>query len=142
MSCNRKCAVVFALSLGLLTASIAGIADRPAHAATLTWDNDADPGDGNNTDFNNAFNWGAGQTGTVPGAADNATFSGAAVSSPNLSAADSIQGLTFLAGASGYTLSSSGPTLTLTNVSSGLNSAINAANTSGTNTISAAIILG
>src|SRR3954452_23886422 len=136
MSSIRKLAFVFASSL------ILSIGMTPAHAVNLTWDNDTDGSDGSNTDFNNPFNWGPGQTGTVPGAADNANFGGAAVSNPNVTAADTIQGLTFLLGSSGYTLSSSGPSLTLTNTGTTTTSAITALNASGTNTISGPIILG
>jgi autotransporter-associated beta strand protein len=54
-----------------------------------------------------------------------------------------IQGLNFsTAATSGYTLSASSATLTLTNVGTGATGAIEAANTSGTNTISAPLILG
>src|SRR4051812_19787994 len=104
MNFIRGLSSIFAVSVIILGLGFTGLKMSPARAATVTWDNDADAGDGSNTDFNNPFNWGPGQTGTVPGALDNATFTGAAVSSPNLSAADTISGLTFLAGASGYTL--------------------------------------
>src|SRR5215213_10797258 len=129
MSFIRKFAFVFGMGIVLA-------AGTTARALTITWDNDLL--DGDDTNFNNAANWiGA----AVPASGDNATFSGASVANPNLTATDTIQGLTFAVGASGYTLSSSGPALTLTNVGTAATSAINAANT-GTNTISAPIILG
>lgn len=82
----------------------------------------------------------------APGASDNATFLGAANISflPVLTASTTIQGLTFSSvTSSGYTLSNSnGAALTLTNTGTGTSGAIYAANTSGTNTISAPIVLG
>ncbi len=95
-----------------------------------------------NTSGNTDYNAGASWTGGVaPGASDVATFTGAAVSQPSLSANITNQGLNFsTAATSGYTLSSTGGfTLTLTNVGTGASAAINAANT---NTISAALKLG
>src|SRR6187397_2026647 len=53
-----------------------------SRAATVLWDNYYDGLDGSNTNFNYPFNWGVGQTGSVPGTTDNATFSDAAVVSP------------------------------------------------------------
>jgi fibronectin-binding autotransporter adhesin len=136
MTSIRGSAFVFALTTDLLALLIFGVAAAPTYAATATWNNTG-------TDFNTGANWTGGTgTGGIPGAADNATFTGAEVTNPNLSLADTIQGLTFALGASGYTLSSSGPSLTLTNTGTTTSSAINAANTSGTDTISANIILG
>jgi len=90
------------------------------------------------TDFNLTTNW----TGGLPGTTDNAYFTGAAGIQPTLTGGITIQGLTFSSAASsGYTLSSSTGSLTLTNVTAA-SLAISAANTSGTNTISAPIILG
>jgi autotransporter-associated beta strand protein len=104
-----------------------------ASAADVTWT----PG---TTDFNLGTNWSGSVT---PGSGDNAFFTGAAGTQPGLTASDTIQGLTFNGTtSSGYTLSSSNGSLTLTNTGTGATSAINAANTSGTNTISAPIILG
>lgn len=120
-----------------LIAAIAGgllsFTPLTSFAATRTWNNAG-------TDFNTGANW----TGGLPGAADNATFTGAAgVNQPNLSANITIQGLTFSSlTSSGYSLTRTAGSLTLTNVGVTANSAINAANTSGTNTISAPIILG
>src|SRR4051794_23770577 len=79
MSLIRGSVFVFGLAFGLMGIVATSVSIPSARAATLTWDNDNDAGDGNNTDFNNAFNWGAGQTGAVPGTSDNATFTGAAV---------------------------------------------------------------
>lgn len=92
------------------------------------------------TDFNTPGNWSAG----VPGSGDTAVFGSIAVANPSLSSSLAISGLNFSAtGASGYTLSNSGgAALTLSSTGSGATGAINAANTSGTNTISAPLVLG
>ena len=108
--------------------------ERSAQAANRTWSNTG-------TDFNAGASWG----GTAPGAADVAVFSSAAITQPNLSASLTIKELNFSATtSSGYDITSSSTSikLTLTNTATGANSAINAANTSGTNTIDAPIILG
>jgi fibronectin-binding autotransporter adhesin len=140
MTTLRRIALV-GFCAGLFSAAMS-LSVMPLHAATVTWDNDLL--DGDDTNFNNAANWSGGSG--VPGAADNATFTGAKAVDPNLTASDNILGLTFsTAASSGYTLSSSDPStikLTLTNTGTTSSSAINAANTSGTNTISAPIILG
>ncbi len=117
---------------GLLIAS-----EVSAHAAAATWSNTG-------TDFNTGGNWTSGTgPGGIPGTGDVATFTGAEATNPNLSASLTIQGLNFsTAATSGYTLSASSATLTLTNVGTGATGAIEAANTSGTNTISAPLILG
>ena len=132
MTFIRSSAFVFAWATGLLAVLILYVAVAQTYAATAIWNNIG-------TDFNTGANWTGGTgTGGIPGAADNATFTGAEVTNPNLSLADTIQGLTFsTAASSGYTLSSSGPSLTLTNTGTTINSAINAADTSGINTISA-----
>lgn len=105
-----------------------------AWAASVTWNDSG-------TDFNDGSSWGGG---SAPGSGDNAVFSGPSTNQPGLTDDATIQGVTWNgADASGYTLSAqSGKSLTLTNSGSGANSAINAENTSGTNTISAPIILG
>ena len=103
-------------------------------ATNRTWSNTG-------TDFNTGANWG----GTAPGTNDVAVFSTAASKQPNLSASLTIQELNFSTTASsGYDLTSSSTSikLTLTNTGTGSSGAINAANTSGTNTIDAPIILG
>src|SRR5438094_4026457 len=108
--------------------------ERSAHAANRTWSNTG-------TDFNAGASWG----GTAPGAADVAVFSSAAITQPNLSASLTIKELNFSATtSSGYDITSSSTSikLTLTNTGTGAGGAINAANTSGTNTIDAPIILG
>jgi len=103
------------------------------NAADTTWQNTG-------TDFNTPGNW----SGGVPTTGDVAVFGNAAVASPNLSVGLTIQELNFSTTASsGYTLSNSGGALlTLTNNGTGVTSAINAANTSGNNTISAPLVLG
>ena len=119
--------IIAALAAALLAAPLANAADK-------TWA----PG---TTNFNLGTNW----TGGLPGTGDNANFSGAAGTQPQLTANTTVQGLTFATTtSSGYTLSTAaGPfALTLTNTGTAATSAINAANTSGTNTISAPIVLG
>jgi len=92
------------------------------------------------TDFNSNGDW---IGGAAPGNADIARFSSAKVFDPNLSASLTIQDLTFAI--DGYTLTNSGgAALTLTNTGSNdtsQTSAILGSNNSGTNTISAPIIL-
>src|SRR5438876_1057301 len=108
--------------------------ERSAHAANRTWNNSG-------TDFNTSTNWGGG----VPGNGDVAVFNVAAITQPNLSASLTIKELNFSATtSSGYDITSSSTSikLTLTNTGTGAGGAINAANTSGTNTIDAPIILG
>jgi fibronectin-binding autotransporter adhesin len=110
------------------------LATLPAslQAATITWNNTG-------TDFNSASSW---TEGSVPGSADNATFNATAATQPELTGALTLQGLTF-SGVSGYTLSSTGSAFTLTNTGTGVSTtAIYATNTTGTNSISAPIILG
>src|SRR5438552_4678615 len=108
--------------------------ERSAHAANRTWSNTG-------TDFNSGGSWG----GTAPGAADVAVFSSAAITQPNLSASLTTKELNFSATtSSGYDITSSSTSikLTLTNTGTGAGGAINAANTSGTETIDAPIVLG
>jgi len=95
------------------------------HGASITWNNSG-------TDFNAGASW----TGSVaPGVADVATFTGARVTNPALSAAASVKGLAFSdSAASAYTIS--GNTLTLG--TSGIDAS---AVTSGTNTISSSLNL-
>src|SRR5438477_8020616 len=107
---------------------------QSAQAANKTWSNSG-------TDFNTTGNW----SGGVPGSSDVAVFNSAAVKQPNLSSSLTIQELNFSTStSSGYDLTSSSTSikLTLANTGTGTTSAINAANTSGTNTIDAPIILG
>lgn len=122
---------VLALSVSACAVTLAG-----ASASSITWDNSG-------TDFNDGASW---VSDVAPGASDNATFLGAANISflPVLTASTTIQGLTFsTVTSSGYTLSNSnGAALTLTNTGTGTSGAIYAANTSGTNTLSAPIVLG
>ncbi len=102
-------------------------------AVDLTWANSG-------TDYNAGASW----SGTAPGASDAAVFNAAALTQPNLSASLTNQQVRFsTAGASGYTLSATpGASLTLTNTGSGTAAALSSYNTSGTNTVSAPIILG
>src|SRR3984893_661598 len=120
--------------LGLLTL-VVSLLEQSAQAANQTWQN-------NGTDFNTGNNW---SNGVVPGPNDVARFNSAMGTQPKLSASLTIQELNFSAtSASGYDLTSSntGIKLTLTNTGTAGASAINAANTSGTNTIDAPIVLG
>jgi fibronectin-binding autotransporter adhesin len=98
--------------------------------ATITWNNTG-------TDFNAGASW---TGGVAPGSADNATFNATATTQPELTGALTLQGLTF-SGVSGYTLSSTGTALTITN--SGLsNFSINSTSISGTNAITSNIVIG
>ena len=130
---RRSRSWILALSLARILALVL-LLQLSAHAANRTWSNTG-------TDFNLGSSWG----GTAPGVSDVALFSSARVTQPNLSSSLTIQELNFSATtSSGYDLTSSntGIKLTLTNTGTGATSAINAANTSGTNTIDAPIILG
>src|SRR5205823_2094576 len=103
-------------------------------AANKTWSNTG-------TDFNSAGSW----SGAAPGSSDVAVFSGVIGTHPNLSSSITVQELNFtITTSSGYDLTSSSTAikLTLTNTGTTTLSAINAANTSGTNTIDAPIVLG
>lgn len=105
------------------------------HAASITWNNTG-------TDFNAGASW---VGGSAPGAGDAALFSGAAETSPNLSASLVIQQLNFNTTAThGYTLSSSDGeiSLTLTNTGTGTGSALYTNQNTGLNTISAPLVLG
>ncbi len=125
-------------ALKVIALGVAGcaVALSGASASSITWDNSG-------TDFNDGASW---VSDVAPGVSDNATFLGAANISflPVLTASTTIQGLTFsTVTSSGYTLSNTnGAALTLTNTGTGTSGAIYAANTSGTNTISAPIVLG
>ena len=102
-------------------------------AAVRTW-NPA------NTNFNDGGNW----TGGLPGAGDNATFTGAAGIQPQVTLNISVLNVNFSTTASsGYLLSSTGgAVLTLLSTGTGTSSAINSVANSGTNTISATLNLG
>lgn len=104
---------------------------RGAFAATRTWKNLG------GTDFNTASNW---TSATVPGSADIALFNAAEVSQPNLSASVSISTLSFSGvGTFGYDITSTNSSITLTLLGG---TVISLANTSGTNTVDAPLILG
>jgi autotransporter-associated beta strand protein len=116
-------------------------AANASRAADCVWTNaPAGP-----LDYNAATSW---TNGVAPGASDAAVFTNAAVAQPNLSASLINRQVRFAsAGASGYTLSANpGASLTLTSTGSGTTagtgSALVGQHTSGTNTISAPIILG
>jgi autotransporter-associated beta strand protein len=117
---------------GLLAVSAVMASGGLAHTAlavTPTWNNSG-------TDFNAAGDWSS--PSSVPSTGDTAIFSGAASMNPNLSASDSIAELNFsTTSTSGYTLSaSSGHSLTLTG-----STAISFANTTGSNTITAPLVI-
>ena len=125
-------------SFGLLAIiTILAFADI-TNAATSTWGNAG-------IDWNTPGNWSAGVPTSGLGVA--AVFNAAASIAPNISASTSVGQVNFsTTGSSGYTISStdSSTTLSLTSYgSSGVvgNWAINAVNTSGINTISAPVIL-
>jgi autotransporter-associated beta strand protein len=93
------------------------------------------------TDYNMAANW----TGGLPGTGDAAVFSSAVTFQPILSAPITNQQIRFTTLTGGWTLSGSSAltlTSTGTGATAGTGSAIVSANTSGTTTISAPIILG
>src|SRR5256885_4766267 len=110
------------------------ILQQSTQASDKTWKNSG-------TDFNTSANW---NPSGVPGSGDRAVFNAAMSVQPNLSAALTIQELYFSGtSTSGYNLTSSSTSikLTLTNTGTGTTSAIDAENTTGTNTIGAPIIL-
>lgn len=129
-ACSSACLAAFAMACVL-------IPTIPANA--VDWANTG-------TDFNAGPSWSGG---VAPGAADLAVFAGPMVTSPVNSADLSILGLQFSStDSSGYTISSTSGTLTLLSLDYSLNpmpplrgTAIFAANTSGTNTISANLAL-
>jgi len=129
-----------ALCCGLLILPLLGVGS--VHGAAFTWDNTG-------TDYNTAVNW---TPDTVPSGNNVARFDLAAVTQPNLSLSVSIAGILFDAAvASGYNVTSSaGQSFTLTGTdtsgSSGTSNsnaaALRSEATSGTNTITAPLILG
>lgn len=125
---NSKSLIFHTLTSCLLLAAAGS-----SHAADGTWKNTG-------TDFNASTNW----TPALPGATDRGVFVGAAVAQPDLSASITLSGITFSnTTTSGYDISSTSGSLTLSSTSIGVASAaIRANNTSGTNTVSAPIILG
>jgi fibronectin-binding autotransporter adhesin len=128
---NRVFAIFFIVTILI---ALAFLLAPKAGATNRTWSNTG-------TDFNAGASWG----GTAPGSGDVAVFANVKVTNPNLSASLTIQELNFSTTASsGYDLTSSSTSikLTLTNTGTGTTSAINAANTSGTNTIDAPLVLG
>lgn len=119
MNHEIKCAVVAGLTL---------LSTMPAAlAAVNTWQG------GVSTDFNTSGNWSL----SALDVADISTFTGAAAVQPNVGVDITVTQVNFLLGSSGYILSSTSPAaLTL---SSG--TPIKGQNTSGTNTVSANLIL-
>src|ERR1700680_5104818 len=118
--------------LGVLSLAVS-LPEQSAEAATRNWQNSG-------TDFNTAGNW----SGGVPGSGDTARFNSAEGTQPNLSASLTINNLDFTAPAIVYALTSAntGIKLTLLRTGTGGASAINAVNTTGTNTIDAPLVLG
>ena len=106
-----------------------------ADAANMTWQNTG-------TDFNTSGNW----TTATPGTGDVAVFAAAQTANPTLSSPLTIQELNFSTiASSGYDLTSSDTSMKLTLTNTGgtaTTSAISAANTTGTNTIDAPVVLG
>ena len=117
-----------------LLCAVAGIAGVSIlHAADQTWSNTG-------TDYNMAANW----TGGLPGTGDAALFSSAVTNQPILSAPITNQQIRFITLTGGWTLSGSSAltlTSTGTGATAGTGSAIVSANTSGTSTFCAPIIL-
>ncbi len=92
------------------------------------------------TDFNTAGNWLV----ALPTNTDIATFTGAASVQPNVSSNITVSGVNFSdAASSGYNLSSSSSSikLLLNSTTTGATGAINSANSGGTNTVNAPLIL-
>jgi len=107
----------------------------PTHAADRTWGNSA-------TDYNAGASWAGGN---APGSGDSALFSSAVTNQPGLTADVTNQQIRFTTATGGWTLSGASDltlTSTGTNTGAGTGAAIVSSNTSGTNTISADIILG
>ena len=105
------------------------------HAADITWGNTA-------TDYNAGPSW---TGGNAPGTSDAAVFSSAVTNQPALSANITNQQIRFTTSTGGWTLNGTSPltlTSTGTGTTAGTGSALVGTNTSGTNTINAAIILG
>ncbi len=111
---------------GLRTLALAApLAALTASAASITWNNTG-------TDFSSTSSWAGG---VAPGNADVATFSGARVTNPTLSAPAAVRGLSFAdAAASSYSIT--GSTLTL-----GIQGIDASAVTSGSNTLSSNLTL-
>jgi len=139
--CRRCSATACALRLALLPMAralvVALLIFTPQRvlATDRVWKNTA-------TAFNSSGSW---TPSGIPGSSDVADFNSAMITQPNLSGSLTIQELFFsTTTASGYDLTSSNTSvkLTLTNTGTGTTSAIDAENTSGTNTIHAPIVLG
>jgi autotransporter-associated beta strand protein len=140
---------------GVLVMGISQFAAGQDPTPSPTPDPSATPDDAqrvwNNTGTN--FNSNASWNGSFPGANDVAAFTTAPVTQPQLTANDTIAGLYFAGtGTSGYDLTRSGTTQTLTLAGTATNTAgnensnasaaaIGAENTSGTNTIDVPLIL-
>ncbi len=130
----------FIAPLPVLALTLAWAAPCRGLASGYTWNSTG-------TDFNTAANW---SSPGVPGSADHILFNGASTgTNPNLSASATIQQILFgEATSSGWALSGATPLTTLTLTSNGTGTtpgtgaAIYASNTSGTNTISASLVLG
>jgi autotransporter-associated beta strand protein len=117
-----------------LTAMVLG-GSPTLHAADITWGNTA-------TDYNAGASW---TGGTAPSTGDAAVFSSAVTNQPALSANITNQQIRFTTSTGGWTLNGTSAltlTSTGTGTTAGTGSAIVGTNTSGTNTINAAIKLG
>src|SRR5215210_1926341 len=111
--------------------------DREAYGTALDWNNTG-------TDFNAAASWTP--AGGPPGTSstDTALFPSAPGTNPNLTASPApFAALRFTSTTPGYTLSgNAGTVLTVTSTSTGATASLFSANTSGSNTISANVVLG
>jgi len=132
--CHQYLGLIPSFAYFCILAPISIVVSPCAYAAPKIWA----PG---TTDFNLTTNW----TGGLPGSGDIATFTGAAGTQPNVTANITVSGLNFsTAASSGYNLTSSGSTIKLTLnsvVSPGGSQAIQSLITSGTNTITAPLVL-
>jgi hypothetical protein len=118
-----------------LLALVLSVGLQNLSAADIEWGNTA-------TDYNAGASWAGG---VAPGSGDSAVFSSAVTNQPGLSANITNQQIRFTTSTGGWTLNGTSAlslTSTGTGTTAGTGSAIAGTNTSGTNTINAAIILG
>ncbi len=140
MHCVSARFVGFVGILRILTACCVLIcsSNREAYGAAFTWNNTG-------TDFNAAASWteAGGPPGTV-GTGDTALFPNVPGTNPNLSASPApFTALRFTSTTPGYTLSGdAGTVLTVIGTGTSASASLFGANTSGTNTISANVVLG
>ncbi|MEK7953585.1 beta strand repeat-containing protein [Luteolibacter soli] len=136
MKPNRRSQLLHLANVTLAAPAAWAILSASAQGGSATWANTG-------TNWNADASWtpATGFPGTA-GTTDVATFTGAATTQPAVAAPVTIGGIAFSdTAAASYTIS--GSALTLTSTGTGATtSAVHSANTSGTNTISAPIVLG